>query len=925
MQIFLHSRTLSRVRAPSWLHGHPRAGEGPVWGRAGLRGGDGVPQSPPGVAVTRRRAAQRLSAGCSGAAEEEEISAGTRSGQGQGRPRGAPPAAGSAHCRIRSLWGRAVGPGAGRRRAMEEASGASPRARGAAGPQSSIVVPISAKLHPQLHRHPPAPSDPQGQAGQSPRAPLRLAGERLDEDEDRDEDEDEDEDEDAAAAGDEEHITTLLACTDPHSTRPLPHRDQEEHSGCTGSPHPHGQQPRGLDGAGTEAPHPDLFAALQHAVSSLERAVISRHRCTPAPPAEWAQSLEELQRVAGPCQGLGRGEGLLEEAERNAALRAALGDRDEELSRTTDALRALQGERERLQGKVWELQEALARLEGTGGAGGDTTGLSGAPGPGDPQDLSGCILSCDDAQPHGAQPHSPLSPPPSEGASRELEQRMQQLQGHMERLKEVNQQLSAALRDCKSDSERLSMVLGQHESRSSALHLALHCSERCVDAYAALLERMWAKLGRDGHGPSAGATGEQSTEHSCGSSPTQRLQLPDQAEPKRQEGSRVTSCPGLHSTHGSEEGALREAIRQLRAEQAAVQMSLHHVPTPSRAPSRRAEDACARAERALRDARALLPGWRRPERAELLREVAELKVSAAGSPGEVTAGGDGDGDGAALPGGHGRAEDAAAAGGAGEAGPGSAGGCAGPTGGSAAPGAAAHGAGAGGSQPPQRLQQQRGGCPDGSSSTAAPCGPGEDGAGAAVRIGTVRARGSGSAAFTAVLCRALPCVCPTAWSSCTPVHRPWCCPWSRAVPSAVRSTSTASPSPESPSTLTVMLCPQCSGPGIPQRPAQAGGTAAAPGGTGRSRAAAAGAAHAGVGTTAAGPGAARGRWRDLHLGTQAESMGTIKRRCSWLWLGRTGGGWGLWGQLIPVTKPSPLLRPHGADEAVPFALTRDQR
>uniref|UniRef100_A0A8C9FEZ7 Harmonin-binding protein USHBP1 PDZ-binding domain-containing protein n=1 Tax=Pavo cristatus TaxID=9049 RepID=A0A8C9FEZ7_PAVCR len=403
----------------------------------------------------------------------------------------------------------------------------------------------------------------EGQAGKSPRSP----GEQLDEDEDRDEDEGEDEDEDAAAAGDEEHITALLACTDPPSTRPLPHREEEEHSGCTSSPCPDGQQPRGLDGTGTEAPHPDLFAALQHAVSSLERAVISRHRCTPAPPAEWAQ--------------------------------------------------------------VWELQEALARLEGTGGAGGDTAGLSGAPRPRDPQDLSGCLLSCDDAQPHSAQPHSPLSPLPLEGGSQELEERMQQLQGHMERLKEVNQQLSAALRDCKSDSERLSMVLGQHESCSSALHLALHCSERCVDAYAALLERMWAKLGRDGHGPSAGATGKQSTERGCGSSPTQRLQLPDQAEPNRQEESGVSSCPGLHSTHGSEEGALREAIRQLRAEQAAVQASLRHVPTPTRAPSRRGEDAHARAERALRDARALLPGWRRPERAELLREVAELKEAMA--------------------------------------------------------------------------------------------------------------------------------------------------------------------------------------------------------------------------------------------------------------------------------------------------------
>ncbi|NXI68627.1 CRCM protein, partial [Anseranas semipalmata] len=107
-------------------------------------------------------------------------------------------------------------------------------------------------------------------------------------------------------------------------------------------------------------------------------------------------------------------------------------------------------------------------------------------------------------QPHGTQPQSPLFPPPSEGAGQELEERVQQLQGCVERLKEVNQQLVAALRECKSDSERLSMVLGQHESRSSALRLALHCSERCVETYGALLDRTWAKLGRDGDGPGAG-------------------------------------------------------------------------------------------------------------------------------------------------------------------------------------------------------------------------------------------------------------------------------------------------------------------------------------------------------------------------------------------------------------------------------------
>ncbi|XP_074933196.1 harmonin-binding protein USHBP1 isoform X1 [Phalacrocorax aristotelis] len=513
-----------------------------------------------------------------------------------------------------------------------------------------------------LGRHPWSPQLPQ----------LPPGEEEEEEEEEKDEDNDDDDDEDMVGDTEgilhyEEHIAGLLATVARLHRRAEQlqhHKGREDEGGWEGTASlpTASPRPRHLDGAlnaGTslEAHSPDLFADLQHAVSSLERTVFSRHRWVPAQPLpgeEWARaakSLEELDRTpswAGRAMHWGleekAGEGLLAEeaavvAARNAALRAALGRRDEELSRATASIRALRGERDRLQQKVWDLRDALSRLEGSGCSGSDTPRLSSPLGQGEPrlpQDLPQCGDGAQPhgTQPHGMQPHAPLSPQPSEGASREQEQRVQQLQGCLERLQEVNRQLAAALQECKSDAERLSMVLGQHESRSTALRLALRCSERCGWAYAALLDLMRAKLGREEDGARGGAAGEQSPGHGWASSPTpaEGPQLPGRAEPGGQEKTEASGSPkqqSIPAPHGMEEGALREHIRQLRVEQAAVEASLHDIPAPTRASTHCSEDTRARAERALQDARALLPGWRRPEKAELLQDLAMLKEAMA--------------------------------------------------------------------------------------------------------------------------------------------------------------------------------------------------------------------------------------------------------------------------------------------------------
>ncbi|XP_077698084.1 LOW QUALITY PROTEIN: harmonin-binding protein USHBP1 [Eretmochelys imbricata] len=408
----------------------------------------------------------------------------------------------------------------------------------------------------------------------------------------------------------------------------------------------------------------DVFLDLQQAVASLENAVFSRRsqarllasadgEMGAGGPSvvgeEWAQiakTLEEVERGLGDFAGLPEdnrscpwkaaprapGEKMSEAspglsaedvswikkeiatyAERNAALRVALGSKEEELSRSKVTLQAFQEEREKLQRKVKELQDSLLRIEtlsqpcSPSASASDTVSTRGSVSPGgegepwpfqDPvaaaQSLIRCFQSCSSTQ-HLCRLFPQHRPAASESHVREWEARTQQLRGCIERLKGLNQLLSGTLQEWKGHSERLSMLLGQHESNSTALRLAAQYSERCVEAYEVLLSLAGVKLGpwlepvEEGDALDKGEPGARAPNSPggrMGAVLDEARRFLRRAEPEGEEAGSgqdragthgwesSTPSPGALGPGGAEEGILHEYIRRLRAEQASVEVSL---------------------------------------------------------------------------------------------------------------------------------------------------------------------------------------------------------------------------------------------------------------------------------------------------------------------------------------------------------------
>ncbi|XP_045155103.1 Usher syndrome type-1C protein-binding protein 1 isoform X2 [Echinops telfairi] len=258
--------------------------------------------------------------------------------------------------------------------------------------------------------------------------------------------------------------------------------------------------PQGGERALPPADPAGVFQTLQQALSSLEAAAAVWRQQAPS-----CLGLVEAEGwgSAGPRTGLqGAGRGHREAArltERNAWLQLALGSRKAELARTQASLQAIQAEKETLQKEVQELQDSLLRLKpfpppspsrvGSLGSGSSSPGPDGEPwGAQDPFPLPHPLLrrfrsnSSTEILGPGPPSSQPLAP-----EMHIMEAQLDQLRGHIEKLKCFNRLLSAVLQGYKSRCEGLSMQLHQREAQATALHLALHYSEHCEEAWGALL------------------------------------------------------------------------------------------------------------------------------------------------------------------------------------------------------------------------------------------------------------------------------------------------------------------------------------------------------------------------------------------------------------------------------------------------------
>ncbi|XP_030073392.1 harmonin-binding protein USHBP1 isoform X2 [Microcaecilia unicolor] len=266
----------------------------------------------------------------------------------------------------------------------------------------------------------------------------------------------------------------------------------------------------------------DLFLELQKVVASLERMVYSRRNLTTSPinsntatgdgdPSlareEWALTIKVLEEIE---QGLGITpveEEISSFRDRNMALRVVIGDKELELDRSKVTMKAFQEERDKLQRKVHELQTCVQKMEAPlfpATRCSEFLSTGGANSPACEEELWAiqdafrnpiilaknlvhCLQTILGAQ-HLCQllslQHQPVA---SHGSIKNLETETQQLRGYLDKLWILNDLLAVTLEECKSHSEKLSMLLGKQESKSTMLRLALQCSERCMEVYAALL------------------------------------------------------------------------------------------------------------------------------------------------------------------------------------------------------------------------------------------------------------------------------------------------------------------------------------------------------------------------------------------------------------------------------------------------------